>query len=139
MPARPPATRRRVRPPPRRAERALRTPRGTIIAARRHCVLNAATLCRDRVGTGVLGLFEFVVEACRPPYELREITRHLYQFGSRSAPLILTAGFAIGIVLSMHNGFFNNRGFFNLAEVSPAAFRQGALTRGGAKRGSVCG
>ena len=67
----------------------------------------------DRVGTGVLGLFEFVgtlavfggravVEACRPPYELREITRHLYQFGSRSAPLILTAGFAIGIVLSMH-------------------------------------
>ena len=67
----------------------------------------------DRVGTGVLGLFEFigalavfggraVVEAFRPPYELREITRHLYQFGYRSAPLILTAGFAIGIVLSMH-------------------------------------
>ena len=67
----------------------------------------------DRVGTGVLGLFEFVgalatfggravVEAVRPPYEPREILRHLYQFGYRSAPLILTAGFAIGIVLSMH-------------------------------------
>jgi len=67
----------------------------------------------DRVGTGVLGLLEFVgtlavfggravVEAFRPPYERREITRHLYQFGYRSAPLILTAGFAIGIVLSMH-------------------------------------
>ena len=67
----------------------------------------------DRVGTGVLGLFEFVgaiatfggravVEAVRPPYEAREILRHLFQFGYRSAPLILTAGFAIGIVLSMH-------------------------------------
>src|SRR5688572_31308928 len=67
----------------------------------------------DRVGTGVLGLFEFVgalatfgaraaVEAVRPPYEPREILGHLFQFGYRSAPLILTAGFAIGIVLSMH-------------------------------------
>ena len=67
----------------------------------------------DRVGAGVLGLFESVgavatfgaravVEAVRPPYEVREILTHVYQFGYRSAPLILTAGFAIGIVLSMH-------------------------------------
>src|SRR5688500_6732753 len=67
----------------------------------------------DRVGTGVLSVFEFVgaiatfgaravVEAVRPPYEPREILRHVFQFGYRSAPLILTAGFAIGIVLSMH-------------------------------------
>jgi phospholipid/cholesterol/gamma-HCH transport system permease protein len=67
----------------------------------------------DRVGTGVLGFFEVVgalatfgaraaVEAVRPPYEAREILTHVYQFGYRSAPLILTAGFAIGIVLSMH-------------------------------------
>ena len=67
----------------------------------------------DRVGTGVLGLFEFVgavatfggravVEAVRPPYEPREILRHIYQFGYRSAPLILAGGFAIGIVLSLH-------------------------------------
>ncbi|MEO8071052.1 MAG: ABC transporter permease, partial [Acidobacteriota bacterium] len=67
----------------------------------------------DRVGLGVLGLFESVgavavfggrvfVEAVRPPYEWREILRHLYQFGYRSAPLILVAGFAIGVVLSMH-------------------------------------
>src|SRR6186713_264235 len=67
----------------------------------------------DRVGTGVLSLFEFagalasfggraVVEAFRPPYEWREITRHLYQFGYRSAHLVMTAGFAIGIVLSIH-------------------------------------
>ena len=67
----------------------------------------------DRTGASVLGLFEFVgalstfggraaVEAFRPPYEPREIVRHLYQFGSRSAPLIGTAGLAIGVVLSMH-------------------------------------
>ena len=67
----------------------------------------------DRVGEGALGFLEFVgaiatfggravVEAVRPPYEPREILKHVYQFGYRSAPLILTAGFAIGIVLSMH-------------------------------------
>jgi phospholipid/cholesterol/gamma-HCH transport system permease protein len=67
----------------------------------------------DRVGVRVIGGFEFagalaafaaraLVEGCRPPYELREIARHLYEFGYRSAPLILTAGLAIGVVLSMH-------------------------------------
>jgi phospholipid/cholesterol/gamma-HCH transport system permease protein len=67
----------------------------------------------DRAGTGVLGFFEFagatavfgtraVLEMARPPYEPREIVRHIYQFGYRSAPLILAAGFAVGIVLSMH-------------------------------------
>jgi phospholipid/cholesterol/gamma-HCH transport system permease protein len=67
----------------------------------------------DRVGTSVLSTFEFVgavatfgaraaVEAFRPPYESGEIVRHLYQFGLRSTPLILTSGFAIGVVLSMH-------------------------------------
>jgi phospholipid/cholesterol/gamma-HCH transport system permease protein len=67
----------------------------------------------DRAGAGVLGVFEFagstavfgaraVLEMARPPYEPREIVRHIYQFGYRSAPLILAAGFAIGVVLSMH-------------------------------------
>ena len=67
----------------------------------------------DHTGASVLGLFEFtgalatfggraVVEAFRPPYEWREIIRHLYQFGYRSAPLVITAGLAIGVVLSMH-------------------------------------
>jgi phospholipid/cholesterol/gamma-HCH transport system permease protein len=67
----------------------------------------------DRVGTRALGLFEAVgaiatfggrslVAAARPPYEAREILKHVYQFGYRSAPLIVIAGFAIGIVLSMH-------------------------------------
>jgi phospholipid/cholesterol/gamma-HCH transport system permease protein len=67
----------------------------------------------DRVGTAVLSTLEFagalstfgaraVVEAFRPPYEPREIARHLYQFGTRSTPLVVSAGVAIGVVLSMH-------------------------------------
>jgi phospholipid/cholesterol/gamma-HCH transport system permease protein len=67
----------------------------------------------DRVGARVLGILESVgavatfggravVDTFRPPYELGEIGRHIYQFGLRSAPLVITAGFAIGIVLSMH-------------------------------------
>ena len=67
----------------------------------------------DRVGSRALGVFELagaiatfgahaVVEAARPPYELRELLRHAYQFGYRSAPLIITAGVAVGVVLSMH-------------------------------------
>jgi phospholipid/cholesterol/gamma-HCH transport system permease protein len=67
----------------------------------------------DRLGAATLGTLEsvgalasfgarVVVEAFRPPYEPREIARHVYQFGYRSAPLIVTAGLAIGVVLSMH-------------------------------------
>ena len=67
----------------------------------------------DRVGSRALGVFELagaiatfgahaIIEAPRPPYELREILRHTYQLGCRSAPLIVTAGVAIGVVLSMH-------------------------------------
>jgi phospholipid/cholesterol/gamma-HCH transport system permease protein len=67
----------------------------------------------DRIGAATLTALEAVgavatfggralVEAFRPPYEPGEILRHLYQFGTRSAPLILVAGFAIGVVLSMH-------------------------------------
>jgi phospholipid/cholesterol/gamma-HCH transport system permease protein len=67
----------------------------------------------DRVGAAVLSFFEFTGElatfggraiavAFRPPFEVGEIVRHVYQFGLRSAPLILTSGFAIGVVLSMH-------------------------------------
>jgi phospholipid/cholesterol/gamma-HCH transport system permease protein len=67
----------------------------------------------DRVGSSVIGVLEVIgavatfggqalVDAVRPPYEPREILRHVFQFGYRSAPLILIAGLAIGIVLSMH-------------------------------------
>jgi phospholipid/cholesterol/gamma-HCH transport system permease protein len=41
-------------------------------------------------------------DAWAPPYELREVVRHLFEMGLRSAPLIAVSGFAVGIVLSMH-------------------------------------
>lgn len=67
----------------------------------------------DRAGAGVLNMLEFtgamasfggraLVEAARPPYEPGEVIRHIYSFGYRSAPLVATAGLAIGVVLSMH-------------------------------------
>jgi phospholipid/cholesterol/gamma-HCH transport system permease protein len=67
----------------------------------------------DRVGAAVLSTFEFIgalatfggraiLSAFKPPFEVGEIFRHIYQFGWRSAPLILMSGFAIGVVLSMH-------------------------------------
>jgi len=42
------------------------------------------------------------VEAVRPPYEFRELVRQLYELGVKSVPLIAAAGFAVGVVLSMH-------------------------------------
>ena len=76
-------------------------------------VRRAALHAVDRTGEALLGAFASVgalaifggralVAAFRPPFEGGEILRHLYQFGLRSMPLIATAGFAIGIVLSMH-------------------------------------
>jgi phospholipid/cholesterol/gamma-HCH transport system permease protein len=67
----------------------------------------------DRVSTRVLtplawfggfSLFGARVlrDAWRPPYELGEVTRQLYEVGWRSVPLIATSGLAIGVVLSMH-------------------------------------
>lgn len=48
------------------------------------------------------------------------------------------SGFAENMEALKHNfllrGFFKDRGFFNLAEVSPAGYRQGALTRDGLRR-----
>jgi phospholipid/cholesterol/gamma-HCH transport system permease protein len=43
-----------------------------------------------------------LVEAWRPPFELKEIARHVFEIGWRSTPLIATSGFAIGVVMSMH-------------------------------------
>jgi phospholipid/cholesterol/gamma-HCH transport system permease protein len=53
---------------------------------------------------GEVSLFGFraLREAFLPPYEFREVARHVYEIGWRSAPLIAIAGFAIGVVLSMH-------------------------------------
>ena len=43
-----------------------------------------------------------ILEAFRPPFEIRETMRHLFELGCRSLPLIAASGFAVGIVLSMH-------------------------------------
>lgn len=67
----------------------------------------------DRVGAaairGLASVGAFSVFALRalvrpfaPPYEGREVLRHLFQFGLRSAPLIGVSGLAIGVVLSLH-------------------------------------
>ncbi len=55
-------------------------------------------------GAGDASLFagRALIEAFRPPFELRETARQIYEIGWRSLPLIATAGFAVGIVLSMH-------------------------------------
>jgi phospholipid/cholesterol/gamma-HCH transport system permease protein len=42
-------------------------------------------------------------EALRRPFEAKELIRQLYEIGSRSVPLIAVAGFAVGIVMSMHS------------------------------------
>jgi phospholipid/cholesterol/gamma-HCH transport system permease protein len=67
----------------------------------------------ERAGTVVLASLAWVGEvtlfglralrdAWRPPFEVSEILRHVYEIGWRSTPLIATSGFAIGVVLSMH-------------------------------------
>ncbi len=51
---------------------------------------------------------------------------------------VAMAAFADNMEALKHNfllrGFFNDRGYFNLASISPADYRQGALTRNGARR-----
>jgi phospholipid/cholesterol/gamma-HCH transport system permease protein len=67
----------------------------------------------ERVGAAIIAAFGWVGaaalfglralrEAFRPPYEVREISRQVFEIGWKSAPLIAAAGFAIGVVLSMH-------------------------------------
>ena len=43
-----------------------------------------------------------LLEIWRPPYELGELARQVYELGFRSVPLIATSGLAVGVVLSMH-------------------------------------
>ncbi len=43
-----------------------------------------------------------ITESFRPPYEIRETLRQIFELGCRSIPLIAASGFAVGIVLSMH-------------------------------------
>lgn len=54
------------------------------------------------VGDAAQFVARVLLEAVRPPYELRETLRQLFELGCRSVPLIAASGFAVGIVLSMH-------------------------------------
>ena len=54
------------------------------------------------VGDGIVFAARALRDTFRPPFELRETTRQLYEIGWRSVPLIAAAGVAVGIVLSMH-------------------------------------
>jgi len=56
------------------------------------------------IWVGSLSIFavKSVPEAFRPPFEISELTRQLYQAGWRSLPLIAASGLAVGAVMSMH-------------------------------------
>jgi phospholipid/cholesterol/gamma-HCH transport system permease protein len=67
----------------------------------------------ERLGAAIVALLAWIGEvslfgaravrdAFLPPYEFGEITRHIFEIGWKSTPLIATSGFAIGVVLSMH-------------------------------------
>ena len=57
--------------------------------------------------------------AFQAPFELREVVRQVYMAGWRSLPLVVTSGFAIGIVLSMHTRATMER--FGAEALIPAA------------------
>jgi phospholipid/cholesterol/gamma-HCH transport system permease protein len=53
------------------------------------------------VGDMTLFGFRIVREAFRPPFELSEIIRQLFEIGWRSGPLLIVSGFAFGVVLAL--------------------------------------
>ena len=54
------------------------------------------------VGDAALFAGRALRDAVRPPFEIRETLRQLFELGCKSVPLIAVSGFAIGVVLSMH-------------------------------------
>ena len=66
--------------------------------------LLVSVIVRLLAGTGELAIFaaRALRGTFRRPFEFEETLRQLYELGWRSAPLIAAAGFAVGVVLSMH-------------------------------------
>ena len=64
----------------------------------------SSLLARALGAAGDWGIFagRAIREAVRPPFEFRETLRQVFELGCRSMPLIAAAGFAVGVVLSMH-------------------------------------
>jgi len=56
----------------------------------------------EGIGDGAHFAWRVVRDAVRPPYEFGETGRQIYELGVRSVPLIALAGFAVGVVMSMH-------------------------------------
>jgi phospholipid/cholesterol/gamma-HCH transport system permease protein len=54
------------------------------------------------VGDLLVFAFRAIRDSLRRPWEGQEIFRQLYEVGWRSLPLITAAGFAVGVVMSMH-------------------------------------
>ena len=56
----------------------------------------------DWIGAVSLFGLRAVRESLLPPYDFREVVRHVFEIGWRSVPLVATSGAAIGVVISMH-------------------------------------
>jgi len=67
--------------------------------------------------------------AFQRPFELREVVHQIYITGWRSLPLMMTSGFAIGVVLSMHTRATMER--FGAAAMIPGALAIALLSETG--------
>ena len=54
------------------------------------------------VGEAALFAVRALRDVFRPPFELRETARQIYEIGWLSVPLVASSGVAVGVVLSMH-------------------------------------
>jgi phospholipid/cholesterol/gamma-HCH transport system permease protein len=64
--------------------------------------MSGSTSALETAGDISLFGLRAVTDAFRRPYEVAEIRRQLAEVGSRSLPLILASGFALGAVLTLH-------------------------------------
>lgn len=78
-----------------RARRRVQWQASTLMAVPLYCTL-------DRCGDMALFALRVLRDAFRPPAEITEILKQVYEIGWRSLPLIAAAGFAVGAVMSMH-------------------------------------
>lgn len=78
-------------------------------------------------GVGEVGLFgaRGVRDIFRPPFELGEVSHQIYEIGSRSTPLILISGLALGAVAAMHSIISMSR--FGAQSLTPEAVSIGMV------------
>ena len=82
---------------------------GAPLPKRRAGLVSSITSSAQNVFTGFfdwfgsLGIFSWrvLVAAVTPPYEWRELIRQLDEVGSKSMPLVVLAGAAIGVIISL--------------------------------------